>query len=488
MTNDGVIFNVNVTMSQCDNTNPVTEECSMSYDKLRTIKKWIERGITFIILGSLLSGCAHRDVLNPNDPITLILWHNYSQQLGESIGSLVDEFNSTVGMDRGINIQIAYIADTREINERLLMAFNNDPGAPPLPDIAVIYPGLGVTLSEAGMLMDLSEQFSGEELASYVPSFIKEGILDDDILYILPVAKSTEVLYLNSTIFNRFSEDTGIDRSKLATIEGIVEAAERYYEWSGGKAFFYPENLFHIVMSGSRQLGRDIFSDIRLDLSFDEYQRIWDAYYPSAVRGETAIFDNYGNYLMATGEVVCLTGSTASLTFYPDTVTYADNTKEPLELDLLPYPIFDGGNNVSIQRGGGMCVFKSDNKSEYAASIFLKWFTDPGQNLRFTRQTGYMPVTTTAFEEFKANDLEDIKNINVRKLYETLIYMQDNYTFYVPPTFDGFAEIQRNYNQRLLLAAESSRWEYLSLLDSYDPASAFEKATSGVFELFVSGQ
>ena len=457
----------------------------MTAGKLKIMIAW---SILSVITACLLSGCSNRDILDPNDPVTLILWHNYSQQLGESIGTLVDEFNSTVGADRGINIQIAYIADTSEINDRLLMAVNNDPGAPPLPDISVIYPRIGVTLVEAGMLMDLSEQFSGEELASYVPSFLEEGNLDGDILYILPVAKSTEVLYLNTTIFNRFSEDTGIDISLLATIEGITDAAERYYEWSGGKVFFYTENLFHVLMSGSRQLGKDIFTNRRLDLTFNGYQRIWDIYYPLAVRGKTAIFDNYGNYLMATGEVVCLTATSASLTFYPDTVTFADNTKEPLELELLPYPVFDGGSKVSIQRGGGMGIFKSDNRREYAAGVFLKWFTDPEQNIRFTRQTGYMPVTTAAFEDFKTNDLDNIENPNVRKLYETLIYMQDNYVFYVPPVFEGFYEIQRSYNQRLLQAAESSRWEYLSLLEIHDPATAFDLATSGVFELFVSGQ
>jgi len=460
----------------------------MTTSRSRTVIKIIALSILFAITAGMFTGCTQGDILNPNDPVIVTLWHNYGQYLGESIGNLVDEFNITVGADRGINIQITYIADSREINERLMMAVNNDPGAPTLPDIAVIYPRIAATLAEAGLLMDLSEQFTEEELAAYVPSFIEEGKLDGDTLYILPVAKSTEVLYLNSTIFNRFSEDTGIDISQLATIEGIVDAAERYYDWSGGKAFFYPENLFHIALSGSRQLGTDIIAGSEYNLSFYEYQRIWNAYFPQAVRGGTAIFDNYGNYLMATGEVVCVTGSSASLTFYPDTVTFADNTKEPLELDLLPYPVFEGGGNVSIQRGGGMCVFKSDSKREYAAGVFLKWFTDPEQNLRFTRQTGYMPVTVSAFEDFKTNDLGNITNANVRKLYETLIYMQDNYTFYVPPVFEGFVEIQRSYNQRLLQVAESSRWEYLSLLETHDPETAFDLATSGVFEQFVSGR
>ena len=449
-------------------------------------KKQIALLIVIIFLTTLISGCNDRDGLDPNNPVTLTLWHNYGQQMGESIGALLNEFNTTVGADKGINIQISYVADSREINERLMMAVNNDPGAPSLPDIAVIYPRIGITLAEADLLMDLSTQFSAEELAVYVPSFIEEGKLGGDTLYILPVAKSTEVLYLNSTIFNRFAEETGTQISQLTTFEGIIDVAARYYEWSGGKAFFYPENLFHIAMIGFEQLGDDFITDGTLSLSSPTYQYIWDAYYPSAVKGGTAIFDNYGNYLMATGELVCLTGSSASVTFYPDTVTFADNTKEPLELDLLPYPVFEGGENISVQRGGGMCVFKTDSVREYAAGVFLKWFTDPEQNIRFTEQTGYMPVKETAFEDFRASDLNDIELMNVRKLYETLIFMHENFTFYVPPVFEGLDGIQRNYNQSLLRAAEISRGEFLDLLDTHDPAAAFETATGGKFELFVS--
>jgi len=449
---------------------------------LSSIISW---SVVFVML-FILSGCAQRDILDPNDPVTITMWHNYGQQMGETMGDLLEEFNNTVGADRGIIIQIAYIADSSEINERLMMSVNNDPGAPALPDIAVIYPRIAVTLAEAGLLIDMSTHFSEEELSTYVPSFIEEGKLGGDILYIMPVAKSTEVLYLNSTIFNRFSADTGVDVSQLTTFEGIIDAGEKYYEWSGGKAFFYPENLFHIAMTGFLQMGDEFVAGNRLNLSSGTYKTIWGAYFPSAVRGGTAIFDNYGNYLMATGEIVCLTGSSASVTFYPDTVTFTDNTKEPLELNLLPYPVFNGGENISIQRGGGMSIFTSDSRKEYAASIFLKWFTEPEQNRRFTQQTGYMPVTETAFNDFRENIHRDTSTENIRKLYETLISMHDNYSFYMPPVFEGLDVIQRSYNQRLLLAAESSRAAYLILIETHDPAAAFEQATRGVFESFTT--
>jgi len=64
--------------------------------------------------------------------------------------------------------------------------------------------------------------------------------------------------------------------------------------------------------------------------------------------------------------------------------------------------------------------------------------------------------------------------------------MQDNYTFYVPPVFDEYDGIRRNYNQRLLQLAESSRRDYITLLETLDRATAFEQATHGIFELFIT--
>ena len=64
--------------------------------------------------------------------------------------------------------------------------------------------------------------------------------------------------------------------------------------------------------------------------------------------------------------------------------------------------------------------------------------------------------------------------------------MQESYTFYVPPAFDGIEEMQRSYNQRLVRAAENARRAYLKLLETTNPASAYEEAARGIFELFVA--
>ena len=454
----------------------------------KRLKKAMRRiclGLLAVMLLAALAGCG-KNPLNPKSPVTITLWHTYGQQMEITIGSLIEEFNHTVGKDRGIIVEIGYVADAAEMNELLHSAANREPGAKALPDMAVIYPRIGVTLAEKGLLLNLSEQFSESELSLYVPNFLEEGKLTGGNLYILPIAKSTEILYLNKTIFDRFAADTGVTLAQLATMEGIAEAGEKYHQWSGGKAFFYPVELFNTALIGMRQLGEDFVRDYSLNLSSPAFKKIWDAYYPAAVKGETAIYDYYGNLLMATGDVICVSGTTAGVTFYTNQVMYPDNTKESIELTFLPYPVFTGGEKVVLQRGGGICIFRSDQQREYAAGVFLKWLTEPEQNLRFTAQNGYIPVIESLYEDFLSDGLENITNDNIRQVYETVREMKREYSFYYPPAFDGIDDMKIFYNRSLRSAAAKSRGDYLSLIEAQGADAAYENVSRGVFEQFIA--
>ena len=433
----------------------------------------------------IYTGCGKKDPLDPANPITLTFWHPYTQQMQIGIDELIKEFNETIGAKRGVIVHTDYIADIPVLHEKILAAINDDPGSPELPDIAVIYPRIGIKLAEAGLLTDLSPLFTTNELSQYIPAFLEEGKLIDGTLYILPIAKSTEVLYVNTTLFDRFAADTGITLAQLATFEGILDASAKYYDWSGGKDFFHIVDLFNYAMTGYRQLGDEFIADNGLNLSSPLWPRIWDAYYPPAVLGGVAVFDNYGNYLMATGEIVCALGTSASITYYPNTVIYADNTEEDCILAILPQPVHEGGQKIALQRGGGLCIIKSNNSKEYAASLFLKWLTQPDNNLRFTAHTGYMPVTEAAFDGFIAKDLMDKTSANVATLFETIIEMHEEYTFYYPPVFDDLYKVQAEYNQSLRQTATVSRRQYRALLNNgSNPSRAFDAVSTGIFERF----
>jgi multiple sugar transport system substrate-binding protein len=451
--------------------------------------------LVIVLLMPSMAGCSHIAAGNPKNPVTLTLWHNYGGQMKELMDEMIDQFNETEGAKKGIVISVTSISGSAALHEKLVMAANNDPGAPSLPDITTAYPKTALILAKKGLLAELEAYFTPEELQSYIPQFLAEGKIYDDKLYVFPTAKSTEVLFVNTTLFNRFARDTGASIHDLYTFEGLFRTAEMYYDWTDrqtpdvekdGKAFYMPDSLFNFALMGYHQLGESFVSEKGVSAESPVLSRIWDSYFKSAVLGHTAVFDGYATDLAKTGDIVCSTGSTAGVVFFSPTVTYADNTTEPAELAILPYPILEGGKKTAVQRGSGMCVIKSDKAREALAADFIKWFTSPEHNLHFVSSTGYLPVTEQAFGEIMIKEIESSRNENIKKLLQVSRQMYREYDFAIPPLFDGLDEIQNRFERVLKKLAAESKEEYQKLVSSgVSPDRAYQAVSDTAREEFI---
>lgn len=449
--------------------------------------------IYICIAACILSGCMKGDSLDPKKPVTLTIWHNYGGQMKNLMDEMIDEFNRTVGTDKGIIVSVTSISGSSALHDKLISATNKDPGAPELPDISVVYPKTAIAMADKGLLADISEHLSEDELSSYVPQFVEEGTLHGK-LYVFPVAKSTEVLFVNKTIFDRFSLDTGASYDNLYTFEGLIRTADKYYEWTDkktpdvpndGKAFYMPDSLFNTALIGMAQLEDDFIQNGNINTASHTYKRIWNSYFPSAIKGSVAIFDGYSTDLLKTGDLVCSIGSTAGVLFYPHTITYADNMKEDAEYAIMPYPVFEGGKKIALQRGGGMCIIKSTLQKEKAAAIFIKWFTESEQNLHFTASSGYLPVTKEAFGNALNRQMEVMGNVNIRNLFKTITIMQEEYDFFIPPLVENYDNLQKNYEETIKKFAKDSRDEFNIISESVDKNMTLEAISARAFENFI---
>ena len=118
------------------------------------MKKSIALILTLVlILSVLLTGCSS-SVLDPKNPITITMWHNYGGDMQSTMDYLIDEFNATVGKDKGIIINVTAISSSSELNKSLDMIANGDPGAPDMPDIFTGYPKVAIQFQKrnAGQL------------------------------------------------------------------------------------------------------------------------------------------------------------------------------------------------------------------------------------------------------------------------------------------------------------------------------------------------
>lgn len=178
-------------------------------------------------------------------------------------------------------------------------------------------------------------------------------------------------------------------------------------------------------------------------------------------------------------------GSTAGILFYGEEITYPNNTKERVEYAVLPYPVFEGGEKVAIQRGGGLAVAKSTPEKEEAAALFLKWFTAPEQNMRFVASTGYLPVTSQAFTNHMEREIAENSNPNIQKLLRTATIVHEEYDFYIPPTFDAFNTISGRMEAEFFAIAAGRREQYMVNLTTMEPGAAYEAAAAGALAEFI---
>jgi len=330
-----------------------------------------------------------------------------------------------------------------------------------MPDIFTGYPKVAIRFQEKGLLADLDNYFTAEELSAYVDEFVAEGRLADGGLYVFPIAKSTEVLYVNQTLFDRFSAATGASPELLYTFEGLAQLSAMYYQYCG-KQFYAADSWFNVAEVGMAQLGDSIFADEMLDLDAENYAHIFETFYAPAVEGGIAIYDGYSSDLSKTGDIVCSTGSSAGILFYGDTITYIDGKVEEVEYSILPYPVFEGGSKTALQRGGGLMVAKTNEQKEYAAAVFIKWLTDARQNMSFVANTGYLPVTKQAFEEDIHVHIDTVEDQRIQKMLTSVLAMYEEYDFFSAPTYTNFDNDSAVYEEDYKQLLNEKRDQYLN--------------------------
>ena len=75
-----------------------------------------------------------------------------------------------------------------------------------------------------------------------------------------------------------------------------------------------------------------------------------------------------------------------------------------------------------------MCVTKSDERHEYAACEFLKWFTAPENSLRFVCESSYLPVRKDANTVQALDAAISANNLSISpKAYDCLKDILENF-------------------------------------------------------------
>lgn len=424
------------------------------------MKKLLFILILLVATAALFTGCADQNKLSAEQPTTITIWHVYGNQTKSPLNDAISEFNATEGKKQGVIVKITSLTNSTAIDKALIASANKEPGFAPMPNLFTAYPRL-LNMIDNKLFLDWSQYFTSEELAAYNSDFLREGY-EGKALFVLPIAKSTDVLFVNQTLFDRFAAATGATLEQMRDFDKIFELCRRYHAWSGGRDMFQINEYYHYFHINMASFGKDFIQNDTANTRDPIFARIFLPMAKAAIAGGLCVEKGYASDRWVTAAIISNVGSSAGVLYNRDYVIYDNNKKESVTNICLPYPGFlaAGGKPMFPHRGVGLFARKSDNEKEnLAAAVFAKWIGQKAHNLQFATNIGYLPVNQQALKELLANP-QSITSPKHRQLYESQKLAADEYAYLYLPRSKNVSKIQFKVENvtRLILADAQKKY------------------------------
>lgn len=181
--------------------------------------------IVILVSIYLFTSCENKAKLNPSNPVVINVWHYYNDSQKVAFDKLVNKFNNTVGNKKGIIVKGSSQGDVSNLVRKVQDYANKRVGSEEMPNIFSAYPDIAYEVDSLGLVVGLNKYLSNKEIKEYVKGYIEEGYIDNSKeLKILPVAKSTEIMAINKTDWDKFAKETNtsINDSESYNIESLI--------------------------------------------------------------------------------------------------------------------------------------------------------------------------------------------------------------------------------------------------------------------------
>ncbi|MCD4700856.1 MAG: ABC transporter substrate-binding protein [Candidatus Aegiribacteria sp.] len=355
-----------------------------------------------ILLISLLA-CGNSNRSSDGE-VQVLFWHAMGGPLGEYLeDTLITEFNST---HPGIEIIPVSMGNYRALCQKILASVM----AGDTPVVAQAYETWTSQLIRGNALVPLDSlmELDSSEVTErwnndFFPVFQHNNTYDGRI-YSFPFNKSVQALYYNVEMMDSLGlqppltwEDYRMVLMAL-TIDGnndgdLLDDCDRW-----GTAFTPSVGMFEnlLLQRGGTLLNSDSTRTAFASAEgIDALQLMIDLIY---VDGSARISSGYTHQNdFADGKVGIVQGSTVSLAFMENTMERMEESGEDVfTLGIAPLP--KDREQAVIIAGTNVILFKSDSTEVEAAWEFIKWFTEPRQQARWSAATGYIPATRSSFD------------------------------------------------------------------------------------------
>ena len=325
------------------------------------------------------------------EPITIQFWHTRGSGANyEVVQHEVEEFNNTIGKEKGITVEETFIGNYNDILAKTQLAVQSGEA----PQVVVSGNTFVNYLLEDGVLADMAPlaEETGWDRNNMLDPFQEINGNTDGTLYSVPYIRSTPLFYYNKTM----ADAKGL--TAPTTVEEMEEFCKALYEEDSvsglciGNDFGYLQAA-HLYQLGSAYLADDGNSSPALeDGTMEKVLGDWRSWVDEgwceaydATDAGTVMTEEFSQQKLAS-----MIGSSGML------ATLSQNAKDNgFELGASQYPTYDAEKPVAMIGGGNVCIISEGNTDEQikASWEFVQFLMSDEEVTYNTMHTGYVPVT-----------------------------------------------------------------------------------------------
>ena len=349
--------------------------------------------------------------LDTNKEISIEFWHAMGQVNQEIIARIIENFQTRYPNIKVTQVSLGDYTTLRDTITNGIAADEIPTVAQTDPDHVALYidgtvargldPYINSTLEQT-LANGETERIglTKSEQEQYIDGFWAEGTVYDSkgTMYSVPFNKSTEVLYYNKTMFDKYGWSVPKTWDDVANIsEKFRQTTECATLKNDGKAvagFSYDSeaNLFITLTQqwGGEYTKFDKNSKGVYAFNNNESKAAIRWYKEQSDKGNlktTTFFGtNYSSDAFKAGQIVMTLGSSAG-------ASYNVPSDGSFEVGVAAYPQKDLNNPQVIQQGTNVTLFKrQDAQEELAGWLFMKFLTNYESALDWCTSTSYFPI------------------------------------------------------------------------------------------------
>ena len=428
-------------------------------------KRILSMLLVLVMAVSMLAGCgtgsgnatANFDVPEGGyngKEVTITFYHTMGQNLRDVLDLYIAEFNKLYPNIHIVHEQVGGYDDVRE-----QIATQITTGAQ--PNIAYCYPDhvAMYNISKAVVTLDnliASEEvvtradgttetlgLTQEQIDDFIAGYYNEGKeFGDNLMYTMPLSKSTEVLYYNKTFFDANNLEVPKTWDDL---EAVCKKIKELDPTSIPLGYDSEANWF-ITMC--EQLGTDYTSATGDHYLFDNaenhaFVKDFREWYQSGLLTTQTLYGAYTSGLFTNTDPTAATsymsiGSSAGATHQRP--AKGEDGNYPFEVGIATIPQANADDPKVISQGPSLCIFQKTDPQEVIASwLFVKFLTtNVDFQAEFSSVSGYVPVLKSVAEHegYKAFLDSADGGDNIAAL-SAKICMEQEKAYYTSPAFNG---------------------------------------------------